>query len=135
MCIAFACIVAEYCTQSHLSTVDYEKSKQGLRRTRWFKKHTHLFRSIPHFFAGFGMHLCLRIMGRKEFHERGSLMWTWKTREPENSPAPGDQESNLELPGSGRSRDNDDALESEDSEQIGDILMGSLGIGKRRIME
>ena len=76
-------------------------------------------------FIGFGMHLCLRIIGRKEFHERGSLMWSWKTREPEKSPAPGDQESNLELPGGSRSRDNDDALESDDSEQIERYLDGT----------
>lgn len=52
-------------------------------------------------------------------------MWTWKTREPEKSPAPGDQESNLELPGGSRSRDNDDALESDDSEQIERYLDGT----------
>lgn len=130
MCIAFAFIVAEYCTQSHLSTVDYEKSRQGLRRTRWFKKHTYLFRSIPHMCIGFGMHLWLRVMGKKAFHERRSLLWTWKTREPEGSPALGGQELNLQLAGGGRSRDNDDALESDDGEQPGDILMAPLEIGR-----
>lgn len=97
MCIAFASILADYCTQSHLSTVDYEKSKRGLRRTRWFKKHTYLFRSIPHFCIGFGKDLWLRIMGKREMHERSSLMWTWKTKEPEGSPALDNQDSNLQL--------------------------------------
>ena len=134
MCIAFVFIVAEYCTQSHLSTVDYEKSKRGLRWTRWFKKHTYLFRSIPHLCIGYGMHLWLNIMGKKEFHERRSLMWTWKTREPEGSPALENQDSNLTLPSRGSNRENYDALESDDGEQPGDILMGPLGIGRRRMI-
>lgn len=74
-------------------------------------------------------------MGREEFRKGGSLMWTWKTREPEGSPAIGDQESNLQLSGGGRSRDKDDALESDDNEQIGDILMGPLGMDRRRMKE
>lgn len=81
------------------------------------------------------MHLWLRIMGRKEFHERRSLMWTWKNREPERLSALREQESNLQLPGGARSRDNDDALESDDSEQPGDILMGPLETGRRRMIE
>lgn len=134
MSIAFVFIVAEYCTQSHLSTVDYEKSKRGLRWTRWFKKHTYLFRSIPHLCIGYGMHLWLKIMGKKEFHERRSLMWTWKTRKPEGSPALENQDSNLTLPSRGSNRENYDALESDDGEQPGDILMGPLGIGRRRMI-
>lgn len=129
MSIAFAFIVAEYCTQSHLSTVDYEKSRQGLRWTRWFKKHTYLFRSIPHIWIGCGIHLWLRIVGKKAFHERRSLLWTWKTRELEESQALGGQESSLQLSGGGRSRDNVDAFESHDTGQPGDILMGSRYIG------
>lgn len=123
MCIAFAFIVAEYCTQSHLSTVDYERSRQGLRWTRRFKKHTYPFRSIPHLSISFGRLLWLRIMGKNEFHESRSLLWTWKTREPEELPALGDEESNLRLSGGGMSRDNDDALDSGDNGQPGDILM------------
>lgn len=126
MCIAFAFIVAEYCTQSHLSTIEYEKSRQGLRWTRWFKKQTYLFRSIPHIWIGFGMHLWLRIVGKKAFHERRSLLWTWKTREPEESPALGGQGSSLQLSGRGRSRDSVDAFGSHDSGQPGDIVMRPL---------
>ena len=33
-------IVIEYCTQSHLSTEDYESAAQGLRMTRRFRKYT-----------------------------------------------------------------------------------------------
>lgn len=130
MCIAFAFIVAEYCTQSHLSTVDYEKSKRGLSRTRWFKKHTYLFRSIPHLCIGFGKDLWFRVMGKKEIHERGSLMWTWKTKEPEGWPALDNQDSNLQLiTGRGSNRENDDDLESDDSERPGHILMDHWGMG------
>lgn len=113
MCIAFAFIVAEYCTQSHLSTVDYEKSKRGLRWTRWFKKHTYLFRSIPHLCIGFGKDLWLRIMGKKEIHGRRSLMWTWKTKEPEGRPALDNQDSNLQPTSRGSNGENDDVWESD----------------------
>lgn len=81
------------------------------------------------------MYLWLIIMGKKIFHRRRSLMWTWNTREPEGSPALGGQEPNLQIAGRGRSRDNDDTLESDDSEQPGDILMGPPGIGRRRMIE
>lgn len=128
MCIAFAFIVAEYCTQSYLSTVDYEKSRQGLRWTRWFKKHTYLLRSIPHMCIGCGIHLWLRIMGKKAICEERNLLWTWKTKEPERSPVLEGQGSNLQLSGGGRSQENDDALESDDSEQPGDILMGPVSV-------
>lgn len=79
---------------------------------------------------GFGMHLWLKIMGKKEFHERRSLIWTWKTREPEGSPALENQDSNLQLPSRVSDRENYEALESDDGEQSGDILMGPLGIGR-----
>lgn len=134
MCTAFAFIVAEYCTQSHLSTVDYEKSRQGLRWTRWFRKYTYLFRSIPHMCIGSGMNLWLRIMGKRASHERRSLSWTWKTKE-QGLPALEDQGSNLQLSGGSRSRENDDASESDDSGEPGDILMGPLELAPVSVQE
>ena len=38
MFLAFTYIVIEWCLQSHLSTVNYEKARRGLRRTRKFRK-------------------------------------------------------------------------------------------------
>ena len=38
MVIAFVYIVVEWCMQSHLSTVDYEKAGRGLSRTRIFRR-------------------------------------------------------------------------------------------------
>lgn len=62
MCVAFVFIVAEYCTQSHLSTNDYENAVQGLRRTRWFKKYTYFHRSAPDLFSKFGGVFCHKIL-------------------------------------------------------------------------
>ena len=134
MCIGFSFIVAEYCTQSHLSTVDYEKSKRGLRWTRWFKKHTYLFRSIPHLCIGFGKDVWLRIIGKKEFHEKRSLLWTWKTKESKGVPALQNEDPNWQLPSRDSNLESDDALDSTDGEQPGDILMGPLGNGRRRMI-
>lgn len=135
MCTAFALIVFEYCTQSHLSTVDYEESRKGLRWTRWFKKHTYLFQSIPRTCIGCGIHLCLKIMGRKALHERRSLLWTWKTQEQGVLPTLEAQGSNLQLSGGSRSRENDDAFESDDSGEPGDILMEPLELAPLSVQE
>ena len=46
MAIGLLYVVDEYCTQSHLSTEDYESAVQGLRTTRTFKKHTMWLRHL-----------------------------------------------------------------------------------------
>lgn len=135
MCTAFALIVVEYCTQSHLSTVDYEESRRGLRWTRWFKKHTYLFRSIPRKFIGCGIHLWLKIMGKKAFHERRSLLWTWKTKEQGGLPTLEGQGSNLHLSGGSRSRESDDAFESDGIGEPGDVLMEPLELAPLSVQE
>lgn len=63
MTIGFAFVVAEYCTQSHLSTEDYKKAARGLRRTRWFKKHTSLFRDIPDYLIRVGIRVLSKLPG------------------------------------------------------------------------
>ena len=47
MVAGFAFIVAEWCEQSHLSTLDYIEAMNGLRATRRWKRLTIYFRHIP----------------------------------------------------------------------------------------
>lgn len=82
MAVGFAFIVTEYCTQSHLSTDDYAAATQGLRLTRWFKKHTSFFRAIPEYFIEFGKRVSHKVFGRHVSSERRSLVWTWKLEIP-----------------------------------------------------
>lgn len=123
MCTTFAFIVVEYCTQSHLSIVDYEESKKGLRWTRWFKKHTYLFKSIPRTCIGCKIHLCLKIMDRKTLYEKRSLLWTWKSKELGGLSILEGQRSNLQVFVGIRSRKNNNAFESDNSGEPGDILI------------
>ncbi|KAA6413711.1 MAG: hypothetical protein FRX48_02072 [Lasallia pustulata] len=81
MSIGLAFIVAEWCSQSHLSTQDYEKASRGLRRTRWFKKHTAWFRDIPEVLIELALKFRYHLVrGRAERPGRRSLVWTWKTK-------------------------------------------------------
>lgn len=80
MAVGFAFVVTEYCTQSHLSTEDYEDAVRGLRRTRRFRKYTSLFRGIPEYLIEVAKHVCHRFFGRHVHGGRRSLVWTWKTR-------------------------------------------------------
>lgn len=80
MAVGFAFVVTEYCTQSHLSTEDYEDAVRGLRRTRRFKKYTFLFRGIPEYLIEVAKRVCHKFFSRHVRGGRRSLMWTWKTR-------------------------------------------------------
>ena len=88
MVISFAFIITEWCTQSHLSTENYDSARRGLRRTRRFKKYTSYFRDIPNFMISITKGAWLRVRGRKTFGEtnRRSLVWTSKTKE-RNAPS------------------------------------------------
>jgi hypothetical protein len=67
MLLSFAFIIAEWCTQSHMATYNYEKAMRGLRRTRTFKWLTSPIREI----ADFGITKSKSLIGRK----RRSLIW------------------------------------------------------------
>lgn len=70
-------IVIQYCTQSHLSTEDYESAAKGLKTTRWFKKHTVWLRLPGDFFAE-----CMHTMTFGMFKSGSkSLVWDWKTKD------------------------------------------------------
>ncbi|KAL8797453.1 MAG: hypothetical protein Q9195_000269 [Heterodermia aff. obscurata] len=92
MGIAFAFVVIEYCTQSHLSTEDYGDAMQGLRRTRQFKKYTAWLRDVPDFIINIIKRLWSKIWRRSTIYSkdlqigrygqggRRSLLWTWTTK-------------------------------------------------------
>lgn len=103
MATAFAFIVTEFCTQSHLSTEDYADAAQGLRRTRWFKKHTYFLR-VPGYLIKVGKRVCHKIFGRHVDRGRRSLVWTWKTRYP-TIPIIVIEDTSVRGTGEGRSED------------------------------
>ena len=92
MGIAFAFIVIEYCTQSHLSTENYKDAMQGLKRTRQFKKYTAWLRDVPDFIINIIKRLWSKIWRRSTSYSedlqagrygqggRRSLLWTWTTK-------------------------------------------------------
>lgn len=119
MATAFAFIVTEYCTQSHLSTEDYADAAQGLRRTRWFKKYTY-FLGVPGYLIEVGKRVCHKIFGRYVDRGRRSLVWTWKTRYP-TIPMIVSEDSRLRGTGEGRLLDGGetDGGETDGSETDG----------------
>ena len=92
MGVAFVFIVVEYCTQSHLSTENYDDAAQGLRRTRIFKKYTAWLRDGPDYMIDNAIRLWSHIWrsnarrtdqshaGRYGHGGRRSLLWTWTTK-------------------------------------------------------
>jgi hypothetical protein len=76
-------IVVEYCTQSHLSTEEYENAMQGLRAVRRFKKYTNLFRRVPDDVIEFVKRLYHMVRRRGVRSGRRSLVWTWQVAPPQ----------------------------------------------------
>lgn len=82
-------IVAEYCTQSHLSTEEYQAASQGLLWTRRFKKRTVWFRKLlglADTMASMAWRIVLfpfhAATGRKLRSPLSkSLVWDWKAKE------------------------------------------------------
>lgn len=89
MAIAFAFIMAEWCTQSHLSTESYEHARQGLRRTRRFKKYTAWFRRVPNLVILTSKWAWFMVVPKGRSYnvknsrgwKRRSLVWTWQTQD------------------------------------------------------
>ncbi len=77
LAIGLIYIVIEYCTQSHLSTEDYESAAAGLRMTRAFRKYTTWCRFLVVPFAKL-MHWMTFDLFRSNSK---SLVWEWKTRD------------------------------------------------------
>ncbi|MCJ1254075.1 hypothetical protein MMC24_001889 [Lignoscripta atroalba] len=80
MFVSMVFIVIEWCTQSHLSTENYENASQGLRRTRAFKKYTFWIITIPDPIITAAKHFRYRVLGGKTRPGRRSLRWSSETR-------------------------------------------------------
>ncbi|KAH0562977.1 hypothetical protein GP486_002455 [Trichoglossum hirsutum] len=80
MCLSFAFIIAEWCTQSHLATEDFENAMDGLQRTRAFKWATSRIRNAVDF-------VITKFKSITLGQERKSLVWRrgCTRREPVNT--------------------------------------------------
>ncbi|KAL8876838.1 MAG: hypothetical protein Q9198_005033, partial [Flavoplaca austrocitrina] len=76
MSVGLAYIVFEYCTQSHLSTEDYDRAMNGLKHTRWVKKHTRFIRIVPDVLINWGKLFWHKMTRGKSRRHRRSLVWT-----------------------------------------------------------
>ena len=84
MMVSFAFIIMEWCTQSHLSTEDYQGAARGLRRTRRFKKYTSYIRDIGGHIVKLAKYLWYRgARGDSRSYQktRRSLTWTSKCKQ------------------------------------------------------
>lgn len=68
-------IVVEYCTQSHLSTEEYEKASNGLWAVRKFKKYTYYFRRVPDYLIDVVKRVFHQLLGNRVRGGRRSLVW------------------------------------------------------------
>ena len=79
MAVGLAYVVLEYCSQSHISTEDYGRAMQGLKMTRWFKKHSRFIRFVPNQSIRLGKLLFWELNGGRSRKGRRSLVWTEHT--------------------------------------------------------
>ena len=77
MAVGLLYVVDEYCTQSHLSTEDYESAAKGLRITRRFKKYTMWLRQLASFTT-----TILHVLTFSSFKSASKgLSWDWMTKD------------------------------------------------------
>jgi hypothetical protein len=74
-------IIAEWCSQSHLSTMDYYAASRGLKRARCWKYYTVWLRRAPNVFIDSVVVACWTIFtylgrGKRGVHGRRSLIWS-----------------------------------------------------------
>lgn len=87
LAVGLAYIVAEYCTQSHLATEDFDSACDGMRFTRRFKKYTYWLRLLLDLWDQI-FTLALRVVrypwqkatarGPTPIHK--TLVWDWKVK-------------------------------------------------------
>jgi hypothetical protein len=90
--VAVLFIIAEWCSQSHLSTMDYSSASRGLKRTRWWKLHTIWLRRAPNAIIEGVVVLCWAIVGlitkkKRARHGRRSIIWSADKKERRRAPA------------------------------------------------
>ena len=120
---ATAFIIAEWCTQSHLSTENYQSARRGLQMTRIWKRHTTWVRVVPNAIIEGIVHLrwvLLKSIGKRGSVRPGrrSLIWSSKIRPRHRAPSvvvhgvaiPNDPEEELDLLARGRPRTRDEAV-------------------------
>lgn len=66
----------QYCTQSHLSSEDYDQALRGLRATRWFKRRTIWIRYSLEAIVKFFKRILHKVFGTNVNSIRRSLVWT-----------------------------------------------------------
>ena len=91
MMISFSYIVAEWCSQSHLSTEKYKDASKGLKTTRWWKKHTLYIRRVPDVAIEFLKNiynLVLRNNVGAGKRNRRSLVWAAKVKTGNRAKSP-----------------------------------------------
>lgn len=81
MCAGFAYIVAEYCTQAHISTDHYGRAMHGMMMTRRYKKYTRRIRTLIHDGLDAVTLGWRTIRGHHVRPGRKSLRWDWRTRD------------------------------------------------------
>jgi hypothetical protein len=74
-------IIAEWCSQSHLSTMNYEAAGRGLKRTRSWKYYTVWLRRVPNAIIEIVVIMSWAIIGlvskrKRKIHGRRSLIWS-----------------------------------------------------------
>lgn len=79
--VALAFIIAEWCSQSHLSTMDYDAASRGLKRTRFWKHHTVWLRRTPNAIIQSMVVITWATVGlvnkrKQRVHGRRSLIWS-----------------------------------------------------------
>jgi hypothetical protein len=84
-------VIVEWCSQSHLSTMDYDAASRGLKRTRWWKYYTVWLRRAPDVFIDSVVVACWTIFaylskGDRGIHGRRSLIWSASIKRRQRPP-------------------------------------------------
>ena len=87
LAVGLAYIVAEYCTQSHLATEDFDSACEGIRLTRRFKKYTYWIRLLLDLWDQI-LILALKVIGypwqkaagRGPTPTNKTLVWDWRVK-------------------------------------------------------
>jgi hypothetical protein len=84
-------IIAEWCSQSHLSTMNYDAASRGLKRTRWWKYYTVWLRRAPNVFIESVVVACRTIFvylsqGKRGVRGRRSLIWSASIKRRQRPP-------------------------------------------------
>ena len=85
-------IIAEWCSQSHLSTVDYDAAIRGLKRTRSWKRYTVWLRQAPDAVIEGVVIACWAVVEfvskrERSKHGRRSLIWSADIKHRQRTPS------------------------------------------------